>query len=134
MTAKLGRSSIIKNYGTRNYIHHFSNGLDSDSPLSTLFILVLKVIINKQRKHLRKQIFQISGFPTCGGGNPITNASSGFSDAKNDLIAELKMSHNVGGISKLRTEQQKIQEQHEQEQYKRFLAQFTMENFLEKVT
>ena len=44
------------------------------------------------------------------------------------------MSHNVGGISKLRTEQQKIQEQHEQEQYKRFLAQFTMENFLEKVT
>jgi len=43
------------------------------------------------------------------------------------------MSHNVGGISKLRTEQQKIQEQHEQEQYKRFLAQFTMENFLEKV-
>merc|ERR1711976_1069642 len=48
-------------------------------------------------------------------------------------IAELKMSHNVGGISKLRTEQQKIQEQHEQEQYKRFLAQFTMENFLEKV-
>ena len=44
------------------------------------------------------------------------------------------MSHNVGGISKLRTEQQKIQEQHEHEQYKRFLAQFTMENFLEKVT
>ena len=78
-------------------------------------------------------MFYFSGFPTCGGGNPITNASSGFSDAKNDLIAELKMSHNVGGISKLRSEQQKIQEQHEQEQYKRFLAQFTMENFLEKV-
>lgn len=43
------------------------------------------------------------------------------------------MSHTVGGVSKLRSEQQKLQEEHEKEQYKRFLAQFTMENFLEKV-
>ena len=75
-----------------------------------------------------------SGFPSGGGGNPFTNATgTGFKDAKNDLIAELKMSHTVGGVSKLRTEQQKIQEEQEREQYKRFLAQFTMENFLEKV-
>ena len=74
------------------------------------------------------------GFPSGGGGNPFTNASgTGFKDAKNDLIAELKMSHTVGGVSKLRSEQQKIQEEQEREQYKRFLAQFTMENFLEKV-
>ena len=43
------------------------------------------------------------------------------------------MSHTVGGVSKLRSEQQKVQEEQEREQYKRFLAQFTMENFLEKV-
>merc|ERR1712226_1101818 len=53
--------------------------------------------------------------------------------AKNDLIAELKLSHNVGGVSKLRSEQQKMQEEHERAEYRRFLAQFTMENFLEKV-
>jgi hypothetical protein len=76
------------------------------------------------------------GFPCGGGGNPITNSSggkSGFAFVKNDLIAELKLSHTVGGVSKLRTEQQKVQEEHEKEQYKRFLGQFTMENFLEKV-
>ena len=78
--------------------------------------------------------FSSTGFPSGGGGNPITNASpGGFKDAKHDLIAELKMSHTVGGVSKLRSEQQKVQEEQEREQYKRFLAQFTMENFLEKV-
>ena len=78
--------------------------------------------------------FFSTGFPSGGGGNPITNASpGGFKDAKHDLIAELKMSHTVGGVSKLRSEQQKVQEEQEREQYKRFLAQFTMENFLEKV-
>ena len=56
-----------------------------------------------------------------------------FKLAKNDLIAELKLSHNVGGVSKLRSEQQKIQEEQERAEYRRFLAQFTMENFLEKV-
>ena len=67
-------------------------------------------------------------------GNPITNSTGGgFKEVKNDLIAELKLSHTVGGISKLKTEQQKLQEEQEKEQYKRFLSQFTMENFLEKV-
>ena len=56
-----------------------------------------------------------------------------FKEVKNDLIAELKLSHNIGGISKLKQEQQKIQEAQEREKYKRFLAKFTMENFLEKV-
>ena len=74
------------------------------------------------------------GFPSGGGGNPITSSSGGFKDAKNDLIAELKLSHTVGGISKLKSEQQKLQEEQEKEQYKLFLAQFTMENFLEKVS
>ena len=54
--------------------------------------------------------------------------------AKNDLIAELKLSHNVGGVSKLRSEQQKMHEEQERAEYRRFLAQFTMENFLEKVS
>ncbi len=79
----------------------------------------------------------IVGFPSGGGGNPITNpggGGGGFRGAKNDLIAELKMSHTAGGVSKLRTEQQKMAEEQEREQYKRFLAQFTMENFLEKVS
>ena len=57
-----------------------------------------------------------------------------FKEVKNDLIAELKLSHNIGGISKLKQEQQKIQEAQEKEKYKRFLAKFTMENFLEKVS
>ena len=61
-----------------------------------------------------------------GGAQP-------FKLAKNDLIAELKLSHNVGGVSKLRSEQQKMQEEQERAEYRRFLAQFTMENFLEKV-
>ena len=59
--------------------------------------------------------------------------NSGFKLVKNDLIAELKLSHNVGGVSKLRTEQAKYQEEIEKENYKKFLAQFTMENFLSKV-
>ena len=59
--------------------------------------------------------------------------SSGFSGAKNDLIAELKLSHTAGGISKLRQEQQRFREEQEKENYRRFLAKFTMENFLEKV-
>ena len=57
-----------------------------------------------------------------------------FKVAKNDLIAELKLSHNVGGVSKLRSEQQKMQEEQERAEYRKFLAQFTMENFLEKVS
>ena len=57
-----------------------------------------------------------------------------FKLAKNDLIAELKLSHNVGGVSKLRSEQQKMQEEQERAEYRRFLAQFTTENFLEKVS
>jgi hypothetical protein len=32
-----------------------------------------------------------------------------FQSVKNDLISELKMSHNIGGITKLRQEQQRIQ-------------------------
>jgi hypothetical protein len=57
-----------------------------------------------------------------------------FKLAKNDLIAELKASHNVGGVGKLRSEQQKMQEEQERAEYRRFLAQFTAENFLEKVS
>ena len=54
--------------------------------------------------------------------------------AKNDLIAELKLSHNVGGVSKLKSEQLRLQEEQERAEYKKFLAKFTMENFLEKVS
>ena len=54
--------------------------------------------------------------------------------AKNDLIAELKLSHNVGGVSKLKNEQIKFQEEQERAEYKKFLSKFTMENFLEKVS
>jgi len=77
----------------------------------------------------------IPGFPSGGGGNPITGAGKGpgFKDVKNDLIAELKLSHHVGGISKLKCEQQKHQEEIEKEQYQKFLSQFTMETFFEKV-
>ena len=57
-----------------------------------------------------------------------------FKLAKNDLIAELKLSHNVGGVSKLKSEQQKLQEEQERSEYKKFLAKFTMENFLEKAS
>jgi hypothetical protein len=60
-------------------------------------------------------------------------SGSGFKEVKNDLIAELKLSHKSGGVSKLRQEQQRIQEEQEREKYKRFLEKFTMENFLEKV-
>ena len=62
-----------------------------------------------------------------GGGQP-------FKLAKTDLIAELKLSHNVGGVSKLKNEQVKFQEEQERAEYKKFLAKFTMENFLEKVS
>jgi len=54
-------------------------------------------------------------------------------DTKGDLIAELKLSHTIGGVSKLRSEQAKAQEELEKEQYKKFLAQFTAENFLKKI-
>ena len=56
-----------------------------------------------------------------------------FSSAKNDLIAELKLSHNVGGISKLRSEQARLQEEEDNRKFKLFLATFTQENYLDKV-
>ena len=69
------------------------------------------------------------------------------------MIAELKLSHTIGGISKLRSGQvtnktininksfhfitdhlqQKAAEEVEKEQYRKFLGQFTTENFLKKV-
>jgi len=64
----------------------------------------------------------------------IPNANKGFSgDTKGDLIAELKLSHTIGGVGKLRSEQQKAQEEAEKAQYKKFLAQFTADNFLKKI-
>merc|ERR1712130_1031304 len=54
-------------------------------------------------------------------------------DTKGDLIAELKLSHTIGGVSKLRSEQAKAQEELEKEQYRKFLAKFTAENFLKKI-
>merc|ERR1719357_216604 len=54
-------------------------------------------------------------------------------DTKGDLIAELKLSHTIGGVAKLRSEQQKAQEEAEKAQYKKFLAQFTADNFLKKI-
>jgi hypothetical protein len=57
-----------------------------------------------------------------------------YGAAKNDLIAELKLSHTVGGVSKLRLEQARIAEQREREHLRKFLAQFTMENYLHKVS
>ena len=67
---------------------------------------------------------------SASGSSP---GSDGIQVAKNDLIAELKLSHNVGGVSKLRSEQAKLIDEEEKQKYKRFLAQFTMENFLETV-
>lgn len=94
-----------------------------------------QVITNVKKWKLPNTIDIFVGFPSGGGGNPITNSGTGgFKEAKNDLIAELKLSHTVGGISKLKTKQQELQEEQEREQYKRFLAQFTMENFLEKAS
>lgn len=61
-------------------------------------------------------------------------APDAFASAKNDLIAELKLSQNVGGISRLRREQARAQERQEEDRFKRFLAQFTMENYLDKVS
>jgi len=54
-------------------------------------------------------------------------------DTKGDLIAELKLSHTIGGVGKLRSEQQKAQEEVEKDQYRKFLGQFTAENFLKKI-
>merc|ERR1719400_2100868 len=54
-------------------------------------------------------------------------------DTKGDLIAELKLSHTIGGVGKLRSEQQKAQEELEKDQYRKFLGQFTAENFLKKI-
>ena len=67
------------------------------------------------------------------GGADAAGGKQLFKLAKSDLIAELKLSHNVGGISKLRSEQAKLLEEQEREQKRRFLAQFTMENFMDKV-
>ncbi len=56
-----------------------------------------------------------------------------FKSAKNDLIAELKLSHNVGGVSKLKSEQARIQEEEDNRKFRRFLETFTPENYLHKV-
>jgi len=63
----------------------------------------------------------------------ILDGSGGFAHAKHDLIAELKMSHDVGGVSKLRSEQQKAADEAEKAKFQRFLATFTQENYLDKV-
>jgi len=54
-------------------------------------------------------------------------------ETKGDLIAELKLSHTIGGVGKLRSEQQKAQDELQKEQYRKFLGQFTAENFLKKI-
>lgn len=66
-------------------------------------------------------------------GDPGFRNAEPFKLAKNDLIAELKLSHNVGGVSKLKCEQQKLQEEQEKAEYRKFLSKFTAENFLEMV-
>eukprot|EP00092_Neocalanus_flemingeri_P000664 GFUD01000706.1.p1 GENE.GFUD01000706.1~~GFUD01000706.1.p1 ORF type:complete len:1627 (+),score=503.34 GFUD01000706.1:566-5446(+) len=64
----------------------------------------------------------------------IPNSKKGFGgETKGDLIAELKLSHTIGGVGKLRSEQHKAQEEAEKEQYRKFLGQFTTENFLKKI-
>ena len=49
------------------------------------------------------------------------------------MIAELKLSHNVGGVSKLKSKQARLEEEEEKELFKKYLLQFTPENFLHKV-
>merc|ERR1712037_874921 len=39
----------------------------------------------------------------------------------------------IGGVSKLRSEQAKAQEEVEKEQYRKFMGKFTAENFLKKI-
>ena len=73
-------------------------------------------------------------FPPLFSGGAEDGPQEAFKGAKNDLIAELKLSHNVGGISRLRSEQAKMQEEAERQKYAKFLSQFTMENFLDKVS
>lgn len=59
--------------------------------------------------------------------------SADFGSTKGDLIAELKLSHTAGGVSKLKSEQIKAQNELEKEKYKKFLEKFTPENFLSKI-
>ena len=72
--------------------------------------------------------------PLLSSGGAEDGTKDVFKGAKNDLIAELKLSHNVGGISRLRSEQAKMQEEAERQKYAKFLSQFTAENFLDKVS
>jgi len=64
----------------------------------------------------------------------LPNKSGDFGmSSKGDLIAELKMSHNIGGVGKLKSEQAKATEEEEKEMYRKFLGQFTADNFLKKI-
>lgn len=65
-------------------------------------------------------------------GSAAKKAFSG-TETKGDLISELKLSHTLGGVGRLRSEQAKVQVELEKEQYRKFLAQFTAENFLNKI-
>ena len=92
---------------------------DSYSSISVYFILDKKLFFNRSnliicsKPYLTTWTFFV-GFPSGGGGNPITNAGpGGFKAVKNDLIAEVrilffKFSHNLSRFALTREDDTKI--------------------------
>lgn len=56
-----------------------------------------------------------------------------FSNQKNDLIAELKMSKDIIGIKKMKVERVKMEEKQEKEIMSEISRQFSVDVFVEKV-
>lgn len=60
--------------------------------------------------------------------------SQPFQSQKQDLIAELKLSKDITGIKKLKVERVKMEEKQEKELVTEISRQFSIENFVEKVS
>ncbi|XP_008482318.1 uncharacterized protein LOC103519017 [Diaphorina citri] len=64
---------------------------------------------------------------------PGVPANMPFSNQKNDLIAELKMSKDIIGIKKMKVERVKMEEKQEKEIMSEISRQFSVDVFVEKV-
>lgn len=56
-----------------------------------------------------------------------------FQAQKNDLIAELKRSRDIGGIKKVRVERARSEERNETDIFCKLSKQYSVENFVDQV-
>lgn len=63
----------------------------------------------------------------------LSSTNESFLSQKTDLIAELKMSKDIHGIKKMKTEKARMENNYGKEAYSEITRQFTASHFVEQV-